>query len=64
MIISRNDYFACNAADDEANGYKGFSKHFNIIRKYLHALRFVEYAQNAWGGITPFGHISPETAER
>lgn len=50
MIKSKSDYYAYIAADDVANGFKGITKHFNIIRKYLRALRRVEYAQN-YGGL-------------
>ena len=54
MIKSRSDYRSYIRADDEANGYKGISKYFNVIRKYMHALRFAEYAQNTGGYCFPW----------
>ena len=51
MIKSIQEYRACLQADYAANGFRGISQHFNVIRKYICALRLAELAQNAGGGL-------------
>ena len=46
MIKSIQEYRTCLQADYIANGYRGISQHFNVIRKYIRALRLAELAQN------------------
>lgn len=49
MIKSIREFRMCLKEDYAANGYKGLSQYFNVIRKYIHALRLAELASNVGG---------------